>query len=143
VSVERSGDAMITAMPRLDVIGLIVSDLQRAMDFYQPLGLQFPEDPDPEGHGHVDTTLSGGLRFTLDTEESVLSFDPAWSAPSGGHRLAAAFLCESPEDVDRVYRELVDASGEAHKEPWDAFWGQRYAQGKDPRSDDHRGVAIV
>ncbi len=21
---------------------------------------------------------------------------------------------------------------EGHKEPWDAFWGQRYAQAKDP-----------
>jgi uncharacterized glyoxalase superfamily protein PhnB len=132
VSIERSGGAMITSMPRLDVIGVIVSDMQRAMDFYQRLGLQFPEDPDPEGHGHVETTISGGLRFTLDTEESVLSFDPDWSAPSGGHRLAVAFLCESPEDVDRVYRELVDGGGEGHKEPWDAFWGQRYAQAKDP-----------
>jgi catechol 2,3-dioxygenase-like lactoylglutathione lyase family enzyme len=123
---------MITAMPRLDVIGVIVSDLERAIDFYHRLGLRFPEDPDPEGHGHVETTLSGGLRFTLDTEESVLSFDPDWSAPSGGHRLAVAFLCESPEDVDRVYRELVDAGAEGHNEPWDAFWGQRYAQAKDP-----------
>jgi uncharacterized glyoxalase superfamily protein PhnB len=123
---------MITAMPRLDVIGVIVSDMQRAMDFYQRLGLQFPEDPDPDGHGHVEVTLSGGLRFTLDTEESVLSFDPDWSAPSGGHRVAVAFLCESPEEVDRVYRELVDAGGKGHREPWDAFWGQRYAQAKDP-----------
>jgi len=31
-----------------------------------------------------------------------------------------------------VYAELLDAGGAAHKEPWDAFWGQRYAQVKDP-----------
>ena len=46
--------------------------------------------------------------------------------------MAVAFLCESPTDVDRVYRELVDAGAEGHKEPWDAFWGQRYAQVNDP-----------
>jgi len=28
--------------------------------------------------------------------------------------------------------ELVNAGGQAHKEPWNAFWGQRYAQAKDP-----------
>ena len=119
-------------MPRLDVVGVIVSDLRRATDFYQRLGLQFPDDLDPEGHGHVETTLPGGLRFTLDTQASIRSFDPDWSPPSGGQAVAVAFRCESPSDVDRVYRELVEAGAGEHKEPWDAFWGQRYAQLKDP-----------
>ncbi len=119
-------------MPRLDVIGVIVSNFETAIDFYRRLGLRFPEDPDPEGHGHVETTLPGGLRFTLDTEESIRSFDPGWSPPAGGHRMAVAFRCDSPTDVDRVYRELVLAGTGGHKEPWDAFWGQRYAQVKDP-----------
>jgi len=120
------------AVPRLDVIGVIVSDMQIAIDFYRRLGLEFPEDPDPEGHGHVEATLPQGLRFTLDTQETISSFDPNWSAPSGGHRMAAAFWCDSPEEVDRVYRELADVGAGGHKEPWDAFWGQRYAQVKDP-----------
>jgi hypothetical protein len=72
--------------------------------------LQFPPDPDPESHGHVETTLPGGLRFTLDTEESILSFDPDWLPPAGGHRMAVAFLCESPPEVDCVYRELIEAA---------------------------------
>jgi catechol 2,3-dioxygenase-like lactoylglutathione lyase family enzyme len=119
-------------VPQLDVIGVIVSDIDKAIDFYQRLGLRFPENADPEGHGHVETTLSGGLRFTLDTEESIRSFDPGWSPPSGGHRMAVAFRCDSPDDVDRVYKELLRAGADDHKEPWDAFWGQRYAQVKDP-----------
>ena len=119
-------------MPRLDAVGVVVSDLSRAIDFYRRLGLEFPEDPDTEGHGHAEATLPGGLRFMLDTEESVRSFDPGWSPPSGGHRMAVAFLCESPEDVDRVHRELVEAGAESHRAPWDAFWGQRYAEVKDP-----------
>jgi uncharacterized glyoxalase superfamily protein PhnB len=43
-----------------------------------------------------------------------------------------AFRCESPEEVDLLYRDLVAAGAEGHKEPWDAFWGQRYAQVRDP-----------
>lgn len=83
-------------------------------------------------HGHVEASLPAGLRFTLDTEESIRSFDPAWAPPSGAHRVAVAFRCESPEDVDRLYRELTEAGAPGYKEPWNAFWGQRYAQVKDP-----------
>ncbi|PZS08501.1 MAG: glyoxalase [Solirubrobacterales bacterium] len=119
-------------MPHLDVVGVIVSDLHKAIEFYRRLGLRFPEDPDPMGHGHVEASLPGGLRFTLDIEESIRSFDPDWVPPSGGQRVAVAFRRESPDDVDRVYRELTDAGAPGHKEPWDAFWGQRYAQVKDP-----------
>ena len=117
---------------RLDVVGVIVSDLHRAVDFYRQLGLEFPDELDPMGHGHVEAPLPGGLRFTLDTEQSIRSFDPTWSPPAGGHRVAVAFRCDSPEDVDRLYRELTDAGAPGRKEPWDAFWGQRYAQVLDP-----------
>lgn len=119
-------------MPRLDVVGVIVSDLNRAAGFYGRLGLRFPEPLDPMGHGHVEVALSGGLRFTLDAEESVRSFDPDWSPPTGGHRTALAFLCESPAEVDSTYRELAAIGAGGYKEPWDAFWGQRYAQVRDP-----------
>jgi uncharacterized glyoxalase superfamily protein PhnB len=119
-------------MPQFDVVGLIVSDLERAAAFYGRLGIRFPDELDPMGHGHVEAELPGGVRFTLDTEETIRSFDPTWSAPSSGHRVALAFRCESPEEVDRLYRELTAAGAQGHKEPWDAFWGQRYAQVHDP-----------
>ena len=116
----------------MDAIGVVVAELQRAVAFYRLLGLEFPEDPDPEGHGHVEASMSGGVRFMLDTEETVRSFAPDWTPPSGSQRTVLAFLCDSPADVDRLYRELVDAGGEGYREPWDAFWGQRYAEVKDP-----------
>ena len=119
-------------MPRFDVVGVIVSDLHRSIEFYSRLGLEFPADPDPMGHGHVEAPLPGGLRFTLDAEESIMSFDPEWSPPSDGHRVAIAFRCDSAADVDRLHDELVGAGSESYKVPWDAFWGQRYAQLKDP-----------
>jgi uncharacterized glyoxalase superfamily protein PhnB len=119
-------------VPRLDAVGVVVSDLGRAIDFYRRLGLAFPEDAGSAEHGHAEAPLPGGLRFMLDTEETVRSFAPDWSPPSGGHRMAPAFLCESPADVDRVHDELVEAGAESYRAPWDAFWGQRYAEVKDP-----------
>src|SRR5579859_5458557 len=119
-------------MVRLEVVGVIVSDLNRSADFYRRLGVEFPEEVDPMGHGHAEASLPGGFRFTLDTEESIRSFDPAWRPPDGGHRTSIAFRCDSPDEVDRLYDELVGAGGGAHKPPWDAFWGQHYAQVIDP-----------
>jgi uncharacterized glyoxalase superfamily protein PhnB len=67
-----------------------------------------------------------------DTEETIRSFDPDWTAPQGGHRMGLAFLLERPADVDRAYGDLVAIGYEGYKEPWDAFWGQRYAVVHDP-----------
>ena len=117
-------------MPRLEVFGIVVSDMARSVAFYRRLGLEFPEGA--ENAPHVEAQLGGGIRYALDTEEVMRMFDPEWKRPSNGHAHGGAFRCESPEEVDRVYRELLDAGATPHKEPWDAFWGQRYAQLKDP-----------
>jgi catechol 2,3-dioxygenase-like lactoylglutathione lyase family enzyme len=116
----------------MDAIGVIVSDLDRAVDLYRRLGLEFPDPPDPEGHGHVEATLPGGIRLMLDTEEAVKGFDPEWSPPSGRPRIGLAFLCDSPEEVDRIYGDLTGAGASSEREPWDAPWGQRYASVADP-----------
>ena len=119
-------------MPKLDAVGVIVSDMDVSVAFYQKLGLQFPDPPDPEGHGHAEAPLPGGLRFLLDTEDSVKSFAPEWSPGAGDPRVGVAFLCDTAAEVDRVYSEMVQAGGASIKAPWDAVWGQRYAQIQDP-----------
>lgn len=114
--------------PHLDAIGIVAKDLARSMEFYRLLGLEFPEG-DPEGH--VEARGPGGLRVMLDSEETVLSFDPDWKRPQG-NSIGLAFLCDSPAEVDALYASAVAAGAAPHKEPWDAFWGQRYAQLRDP-----------
>jgi catechol 2,3-dioxygenase-like lactoylglutathione lyase family enzyme len=116
--------------PRMDAIGLVVSDMAAALAFYRQLGLEF--DAGAEAEGHVETSLPGGLRLMFDTVETIHSFDPGWSPPSGGHRVGLAFLCASPADVDATYRSMVEAGHAGHLEPFDAFWGQRYATLHDP-----------
>ncbi len=115
-------------MPQLNAIGLVASDMARSIRFYRLLGLDVPETPDEP---HVDTFLPNGVRFMLDTEDTVRSFRPDW-ARATGNQLALAFECDSPAEVDEVYRRMVGAGFHGEKEPWDAFWGQRYAQLQDP-----------
>ena len=116
--------------PKLDLVGVVVEDMRATLDFYRLLGLQFPDGAEAEGH--VEVELHGGLRLAFDTRDVIRSFDEEWAPPSGGHAFALAFKCGSPAEVDAVYAELVAAGYPSHKEPWDAFWGMRYAQVRDP-----------
>jgi catechol 2,3-dioxygenase-like lactoylglutathione lyase family enzyme len=116
--------------PRLRVIELVVSDMAASLAFYRRLGLDLPPEADTEPH--VDIDLGGGLRLAFDTEDTVRSFDASWTPPTGGHRSALAFACDSPAEVDATYAALVDAGYHGELKPWDAFWGMRYATVHDP-----------
>ncbi len=120
-----------------NMIGLTVADMPRSLAFYRRLGLDIPAAADSEPH--VEVTLPGGVRLGWDGIETIKSFDPDWAAPAGSSRIGLAFLCDSPAEVDLRYGELVAAGYRSHKEPWDAFWGQRYALIYDP---DGNGVEL-
>ena len=115
-------------MPRLNALGIVVSHMEQSIRFYRLLGLDVPETP---AEGHLDTFLPNGVRFMLDSEETVRSFRPDWTREAG-NQLALAFECEGPAEVDEVYARVTAAGFHGEKEPWDAFWGQRYAQLQDP-----------
>ena len=115
-------------MAQLNAVGIVVSDMARSISFYRLLGLDVPETPH---EGHVDTFLPNGVRFMLDTEEVVRSFRPDWKREPGT-QLGLAFECDSPAEVDELYARVSSAGFHGEKKPWDAFWGQRYAQLLDP-----------
>jgi catechol 2,3-dioxygenase-like lactoylglutathione lyase family enzyme len=115
-------------MPSLNALGIVTSDMARSIAFYRLLGLDVPETPD---EGHVDTFLPNGVRFMLDSEDTVLSFRPDWKRETG-NQVGLAFECESAAAVDELHAKVVAAGFDAEKAPWDAFWGQRYAQLRDP-----------
>lgn len=115
---------------RLAFFGLVVEDVPRSLAFYRHLGFDIPESAD--GEGHVDIELPGGLKLVWDSIETIRSFDPDWSTPSGGHRVAIAIRCPDPAGVDALYARLGELGYRQYKDPWDAFWGQRYAIVLDP-----------
>lgn len=117
--------------PRFDMIGIVTSDMAASLAFYRRLGLQVPAGSDDQPH--VEAALPGGLRMAWDSEDTVRSFAPDWTPARGGDgRVGLAFHCGYPADVDKTYAELTGAGYHGHKDPWDAFWGQRYAAVHDP-----------
>jgi uncharacterized glyoxalase superfamily protein PhnB len=113
-------------MPQLDAIGIVSADLERSRAFYRLLGVEIAE-----GNDHVEAAFPNGMRLMFDTEDVIRSFRPDWSR-AAGNEVTLAFACASPAEVDELYALIVAAGFHGEKEPWDAFWGYRYAQLADP-----------
>ncbi len=119
-------------MPRLDAIGIVVRSLPDSVQFYRLLGVEFGEADSPD---HIEAALPNGMRLMLDSENLMRELDKDWSRPAG-QSMGLAFHCGSPAEVDQAVMELALKGYRVATEPWDAFWGQRYAQVLDP--DGHK-----
>lgn len=122
--------------PHCNAVSLVVTEMAKTVDFYRRCGLELPADGIDS---HLEAVTAGGFKIMFDTVEVVRSFRPDWRPPSGGHAMALAFECSEPSEVDRIHRDLVGAGYASLLEPFDAFWGQRYAQVADP---DHNPVDL-
>jgi len=115
-------------IPVLNAVGIVTSDMARSLEFYRQLGLDVPDTPE---QGHVNIDIAGGMRLMIDSEAEVRKFRPDWNRKTG-NQFGLAFQCETSSQVDEVYARMTAAGFKGEKEPWDAFWGQRYAQLRDP-----------
>ena len=114
---------------RFSAIQIVVADMARSLAFYRRLGFDVPASADSEPH--VDIELPGGAMLAWDTEATIRSFVPDWQRGSG-HAMALQVQVDTRDAVDVLYKDLAAAGYEGHKEPWDAFWGMRYAMVHDP-----------
>ena len=115
---------------RLNAIGILCADLESSLGFYRVLGVAFPDyDPD---EGHYDADLGGGFRLMLDGHAVAASFIEGFTAPQGNDVITLAVEFDSPADVDAAHAAIVALGHAAVREPFDAFWGQRYATVADP-----------
>lgn len=114
--------------PQLDQLNLVVSDMEATVEFYRRLGLDIPDtDPDFQHH-HRSVRLPGGIDFDIDSVEFARHWDKGWRAGAG----VIGFKFSSREEVDAVYADLTSAGYRGQQEPYDAFWGARYAIVEDP-----------
>jgi uncharacterized glyoxalase superfamily protein PhnB len=116
-------------MLKMNAIGIVTADMKRSLDFYRSAGVAVPEFDPNEDHAQCD--LGNGVNLMWDTVALVLQLTPNYKHGSGAS-IGMCFECSGPAEVDQVYKRVVDAGFESEREPWDAFWGQRYAIVKDP-----------
>lgn len=113
----------------LDAIGIVATDMNRSIEFYKLLGLNFSDCNNTTEHS--EATTKSGLRVMLDSEELMKKLKPNWKKPVG-QRMTLCFSCESVKEVDSLYEKILKEGFSSQTAPWDAFWGQRYATVIDP-----------
>ena len=112
----------------LDAIGIVSSQTDKSINFYKILGLKFQE---VGGTDHFEAQGPSGIRVMLDSEELMKNLNPSWTSPQGSG-VVLCFKQASSTDVDSIFQKLIEFGAQIVKEPWDAFWGQRYASVQDP-----------
>ena len=110
-------------------IDIVVADMAKALAFYHTLGLDVPTGKDQEIQVEIITPDAPSIGLVL--ERMVRQTNPDWITPIG-QRVTLACKCDTTAEVDATYARVTAAGYVGLKEPWDAFWGQRYAYLKDP-----------
>jgi catechol 2,3-dioxygenase-like lactoylglutathione lyase family enzyme len=125
--------------PQLGQVNLVTGDIDAMVAFYRRLGVRVDDgDVSPAGARHVEIAMGNGFSLELDNVASASS----WNAGVRGDGAAASgtvvfgFSLPTRDAVDDTYRDLVVAGAVGRQEPYDAFWGGRYAVVRDPDGHD-------
>ena len=110
-----------------DSIGIAVKDSAKSLEFYSLFGLDFKNFDD----SHFEAKTTCGIRIMLDTHELLKKINLDWRE-SINPTTTLGFSQNKPSDVDFLYKKVVQKGYRSIHEPWDAFWGQRYASVLDP-----------
>ena len=114
----------------LYMVGVIVEEMARAVEFYRRLGVDIPEGS--ESKHHIEVKMSG-LTFFLTTKAVNARWDPARVEPTGkGYRMILEFYLETREAVDAKYAEMIGYGYESHNAPFETPFNIYFAMVNDP-----------
>lgn len=114
---------------KLDAVAITSSNLKETAKFYKLLGFKFNDFSDDEKHIEP-ITEKGEVRLMIDTKDLIEQIYRVKPVPPT--HSSFGILCDNPSKVDEVVSIIKNSGHEIVKEPFDAFWGQRYATVKDP-----------
>jgi uncharacterized glyoxalase superfamily protein PhnB len=118
---------------RFSQINLIVHDVKRSLAFYRRLGLDLPEADVWEtrsGAHHATAKSSDDVGLELDSRKLAHIYNRGFAAERG--RVMIGVELESREAVDALWTSLLEEGVQGLQQPYDAFWGARYAIVEDP-----------
>ena len=101
---------------QLAMVGLVVSNMKRSLEFYRRLGLAIPVDADEKRF--VMHRMPSGVTIFFDTV-FFPSHDPERRpAPRGSYNIALEFYAGTRAAVDDLFSELTGLGYVGRKAPW-------------------------
>lgn len=106
--------------PRLNIVTIGVSNLQRSRDFYSKALNWEPAKGSDENIVFYDQL---GIVFALYPMDKLAEDAEISSDRSGFSGVTLAINLESKEAVDELYKQIIKNGGKALVEPRETFWG--------------------
>lgn len=113
----------------LYMIGVMVKDMSKAVEFYRRLGVDIPEGS--ENQQHVPIKM-GEMTFFLNTFSLNARWDPAKVEAAGGYRIILEFYLKTRAEVDAKYAEMIGYGYESHVAPYQTFFNNYFSMINDP-----------
>jgi catechol 2,3-dioxygenase-like lactoylglutathione lyase family enzyme len=119
----------------LFMIGVIVQNMAKSLEFYQRLGLAIPEGSEEKTHVEVKM---GGLTFFLDSRPShwdpkfMRADEPQDQAESDRYPTILEFYLKQQSVVEAKYNELIAFNYKGYRAPYITSFGMCFAMIKDP-----------
>ena len=118
----------------LNHIDVVSGDVDDAVAFYRRLGVEIPEESVWRHKGrahHVGIKLPNGVELSLSSVEITKASATGWES---GNILITSV--PSRDAVDELFADLTGAGHPVVQQPFDAFWGARYAIVRDPAGNN-------
>lgn len=120
----------------LFMVGLVVQDMGKSLEFYRRLGLEIPDGS--EQKTHVEIKMGSGLTFFLDAKPT--RWDPNFvNRAESGHTEASdhypavfEFYLKTGTTVEAKYTELMTLGYQSQRAPYATSFGMCFAMIKDP-----------
>lgn len=114
----------------LHSVTIVVSNMAKSIAFYRTLGLQIADNMEQEPF--VDCMADGTTYICLVSESTVTTHRPHWVRNEASSSVSLHFKLDKQGDVDVIHTRFMNHNYESSMQPYDAPWGERYAQVLDP-----------
>jgi catechol 2,3-dioxygenase-like lactoylglutathione lyase family enzyme len=120
----------------LYMIGLVVQDMAKSLEFYRRLGLAIPDGS--EQQSHVQIKMGSGLTFFLDSNPTrwdpgfVKQRDPGQAEGSGSYSSILEFYLKDRAALEAKFAELTELGYQGHRAPYETAFGMYFAMVNDP-----------
>ncbi len=106
-------------------------DLMKAF-YHKALGFEIINDL-----GNYVEFKNEGVRFAICTREVMYPYTDAYRQKTSGQNFELAFPCESVEELEKTYQDLISQGAKEVHPPQNMPWNQRTALFEDPDGNIH------